>query len=286
MHAKLLLSASLLTLTSAQQTTQVQAPPPPPVLLTTTKSGVLPIIPTETPFTGLLTNEGAIIQRGPVRPGFTGPGGNATAQSGLSSAVYTATLPDSQFDPYTGTVISGTVTARSSSNSSGVVFTFDLSGFPDVATYGPFGYHIHDLPVPDDGNCTATLGHLDPTNRGELYLCDTANPQSCQAGDLAGKHGMIMATTFGASYAELYLSTTPGSPYFFGNRSIVFHTNNATRLTCANFVSSSSAGNTTATPTTGLPVPTEFPGAGARIGTQMAGIFGGFAVAAVFALML
>lgn len=38
------------------------------------------------------------------------------------------------------------------------------------------------MPVPADGNCTATMGHLDPTNRGEYYPCDNTQPQSCQAG--------------------------------------------------------------------------------------------------------
>lgn len=37
------------------------------------------------------------------------------------------------------------------------------------------------------------------------------------------------------SYLDLYLSTHEGPASFFGNRSIVFHTSNATRLTCANF---------------------------------------------------
>ena len=57
-------------------------------------------------------------------------------------------------------------------------------------------YHIHQLPVPSDGNCTGTMAHLDPTQRGELHACEAAAPQTCQAGDLAGKHGNITATTW------------------------------------------------------------------------------------------
>lgn len=38
------------------------------------------------------------------------------------------------------------------------------------------------------------------------------------------------------SYLELYLSTDPSSPYYFGDKSIVVHSTNTTRLTCANFV--------------------------------------------------
>ena len=65
-------------------------------------------------------------------------------------------------------------------------------------------YHIHTLPVPADGNCTATMGHLDPTDRGELHACEVAAPQTCQAGDLAGKHGNITTTTFSARYASAH----------------------------------------------------------------------------------
>ena len=45
------------------------------------------------------------------------------------------------------------------------------------------------------------------------------------------------------SFLDLYLSTVQGPESFFGNRSIVIHTSNTTRLTCANFTLSSS--NTT-----------------------------------------
>ncbi len=44
-----------------------------------------------------------------------------------------------------------------------------------------------------------------------------------------------LATNHHCSYLDLYLSTHEGPASFFGNRSIVFHTSNATRLTCANF---------------------------------------------------
>ena len=59
-------------------------------------------------------------------------------------------------------------------------------------------YHIHGMPVSADGNCTATMGHLDPTNRGEYHPCEDTQPETCQAGDLAGKHGNITGTTFSA----------------------------------------------------------------------------------------
>jgi hypothetical protein len=45
--------------------------PPSPVLLATTKSGVVPVAPT--PFPGVETIEGALIDDGPPLPGFIGP---------------------------------------------------------------------------------------------------------------------------------------------------------------------------------------------------------------------
>lgn len=116
-------------------------------------------------------------------------------------------------------------------------------------------YHIHDQPVPANGNCTATLAHLDPYQRGETPACDPTIPNTCQVGDLAGKHGKVELTngsaTFTATYTDNFASTVDGIGAFFGNRSFVFHFGNTTRITCANFeavdVSSSGCGATTTT---------------------------------------
>lgn len=51
---------------------QAEGPAPAPVLLTHTMSGVLPVLPTATPFVGLETIEGALVDDGPMNPGFTG----------------------------------------------------------------------------------------------------------------------------------------------------------------------------------------------------------------------
>jgi hypothetical protein len=134
------------------------------------------------------------------------------------------------------------VTGATNSNGTGIIFTISLSGLPNEAAYGPFVYHVHNMPVSADGNCTTTLGHLDPTDRGEYHPCEATQPETCQVGDLAGKHGNITTSgTFSTSYLELYLSTVPGSGYFFGDKSVVIHSSNATRLTCANFTLVSSA---------------------------------------------
>jgi hypothetical protein len=99
-------------------------------------------------------------------------------------------------------------------------------------------YHIHVDPVPSDGNCSATLGHLDPYERGENPVCNASQPATCQVGDLSGKHGTMSppaGCSFQLTYLDLYLSTEPGVNAFLGNRSIVVHSNNKTRLACANF---------------------------------------------------
>ncbi|KAJ0142242.1 putative Respiratory burst oxidase [Fusarium oxysporum f. sp. albedinis] len=97
-------------------------------------------------------------------------------------------------------------------------------------------YHIHVEPVPDNGNCTATLAHLDPFARGEEPPCDPEKPASCQVGDNSGKHGKITSDPFTADYIDYYASTKEGIGAYFGNRSFVLHYANKTRLTCANFV--------------------------------------------------
>jgi hypothetical protein len=67
------------------------------------------------------------------------------------------------------------------------------------------------------------------------------------------------------SYLDLYASTKSGIGAFLGNRSINIHTNNATRLTCANFTLTAGSGsNTTASSPTGVAPPkTAFTGAAA-----------------------
>ncbi|KAH6845366.1 superoxide dismutase [Chaetomium sp. MPI-CAGE-AT-0009] len=153
--------------------------------------------------------------------------------------VYKATLPDAAFFKPTypdGDNIEGEVTAVANPDGQGVSFTLKLSNLPK--TGGPFPYHLHVDPVPENGNCTATLAHLDPYIRGEATACDKAAPATCQVGDLSGKWGAITPDEegeFEATYVDLYASTLEGIGAFFGNRSIVFHHPNKTRITCANF---------------------------------------------------
>lgn len=172
-----------------------------------------------------------------------------------------------------------------------VTFTVNFAGLPDLAQYGPFNWHIHALPVPDDGNCTAALGHLDPTNRGELYMCLASRPETCQEGDLAGKHGGKITTpgNFSMTFVDPYLSVEEGSPGFFRGLGFVLHSGNTTRLTCANFElvggNSTADGNASGTISPSSPTSSkgpEFTGAagraGATVGALALGIFAFFVV--------
>lgn len=66
--------------------------------------------------------------------------------------------------------------------------------------------------MPKDGDCTDTGAHLDPFERGEMPACDPDLPQTCQVGDLAGKHGAIVtsggATTFQTSYTDDFMAVS------------------------------------------------------------------------------
>jgi hypothetical protein len=275
MHSSLLLG--LLPFAAAQVSQVVEAPPPAPVRLNATKSGVIPTLPTG--FTGVDTLQGAIIMPLPPIPGYVGLNGTALAQTNLPTSTYRATLPASMFNNLVNATVRGYI--EGVGTPSGVRFTVNLTGLPDQAKYGPFNWHIHTLPVPADGNCTATTSHFDPTNRGELVMCEAARPETCQAGDLAGKHGGKIATpsVFSTSFVEPYLSTRPGSAYFFGGLSFVLHSTNTTRLTCANFVMvNGTSGNATATVSgTGAP---QFTGAAVKIGAGVGAL--AVAVAAAF----
>ncbi|KAL8944075.1 MAG: hypothetical protein Q9216_000666 [Gyalolechia sp. 2 TL-2023] len=210
-----------------------------------------------TALTGLAVADAAA----PIVPGTTGQLGDAAVVQGNPVGVtYTAVLPDSPT-----TDIRGSIAGTTNANGTGVNFNINLSGLPDPSL-GPFLYHIHDQPVPTNGNCTATLAHQDPYVRGEVPPCDPTQPQTCQSGDLAGKHGNITTSPFQISFLELYLSTVQGPASFFGNRSIVIHTSNTTRLTCANFTltsgnstsSNGTAPNSNGTVTGTNPVPSPF----------------------------
>ncbi|KAA6410836.1 MAG: Cu [Lasallia pustulata] len=149
-------------------------------------STILSILPL-----ALLTHAQVASIDGPIIPGTTGKLGDAAiTRNNPAGVTYTAVLPNSNT-----TGIRGFVSGTSNANGTGVVFTMNLSGFPSAAL-GPFLYHIHNQPVPTNGSCAGTLAHLDPYIRGDIPPCDPTQPETCQVGDLSGKHGNITTSPF------------------------------------------------------------------------------------------
>lgn len=134
--------------------------------------------------------------------------------------------------------IEGSVSFSSTENGS-VLVDVNISGLPSEG--GPFAYHIHELPVPSDGNCTGTKGHLNPYN-GTVNGTTAADKE---AGDLSGKHGVITGQSLETSYIEPYISLNEEDPTFVGNLSVVVHFANSSRIACANITSDSSHSNDT-----------------------------------------
>lgn len=71
--------------------------------------------------------------------------------------------------------ISGFVSFEYLASSNATEVRAELTGFStelmQLANGQGFLYHIHEFPVPSDGNCSATGGHLDPTNYTEARPC-------------------------------------------------------------------------------------------------------------------
>ncbi|KAI1379448.1 superoxide dismutase [Hypoxylon crocopeplum] len=178
----------------------------------------------------------AIGASGVLAQNVTGQLGDATVTTGNPAGKGAiATLPQQSF--WTGSLngnVQGYVSAKSGAGGVGVDYEVSFSNLPTEG--GPFIYHIHVAPVPEDGNCTSTLAHLDQFIRGEDPACDATRPESCQQGDLSGKYGKIQSSDpFTAQFHDPYTSLVEGVGSYFGNRSFVFHFANKTRISCANF---------------------------------------------------
>ncbi|KAK5076468.1 Cell surface superoxide dismutase [Cu-Zn] 4 [Lithohypha guttulata] len=138
--------------------------------------------------------------------------------------------------------IKGDIVLEAATDGTGMNVKISWNGF-DLADSTEYIYHIHQFKVPETGNCNSTGAHFDPYGVGEgpEDVCEVSRPETCQLGDLSGKHGAI---TFmndtnpsrSLEYLEEYLSTDPNDTAFFGNLSIVVHKkNNKFRLNCGNF---------------------------------------------------
>ncbi|KAL1850399.1 hypothetical protein VTK73DRAFT_9691 [Phialemonium thermophilum] len=167
----------------------------------------------------------------------------ATAQQSTDAVAVTDNLAAEYAAKIDAGSIQGWANATSAAGQA-VRFTVDVSGLP--TKNAPFTYHIHEFPVPPDGNCTGTGAHLDPFGRTQSPPCNVTAPQTCQVGDLSGKHGAINATSAHYNFTDSYVSTNPSNVAFFGNLSFVIHDSTTARLACANFtqvVSSPSGGD-------------------------------------------
>ncbi|KAI0460832.1 hypothetical protein LJB42_001567 [Komagataella kurtzmanii] len=125
--------------------------------------------------------------------------------------------------------------------------TIAVANFP---AGGSYAFHIHEFPVPENGNCTATGGHLNPSH-ANASLRVASDWSTCESGDLSGKYGKINGTHFTKHEVDPYISLDHTSDLYIGDgRSIVFHYANSTRFACANLTTvddetASSAANST-----------------------------------------
>jgi len=76
-------------------------------------------------------------------------------------------------------------------------------------------YHIHLRPVPENGDCLETRGHLDSYVRGDTPPCDSSMPQTCEVGDLSGKYGTVSGPDVKKEYVILFLFLEKGKTACF-----------------------------------------------------------------------
>ena len=89
--------------------------------------------------------------------------------------------------------------------------------------------------------------------------------------------------TGGNSYLDLYVSDQAGASAFLGNRSVVIHSSNTTRLTCANStLLGTAASSSSGMPPVATPM-TKIPDSG---GADAKAIGGGVLLASLFAALL
>ncbi|RKP23796.1 superoxide dismutase, partial [Syncephalis pseudoplumigaleata] len=106
------------------------------------------------------------------------------------------------------------------------------SGFEENVRYA---YHIHNLPVPQDGSCDGTGDHLDPYGR-KGSNCTFATLDQCEMGDLSGKFGTILGMRRNGmtAYPFLFEDTTlrMTGENSIVNRSVVIHDPSGARIAC------------------------------------------------------
>lgn len=127
---------------------------------------------------------------------------------------------------FDGTGVIGEVSFKGMKDGS-IEINVDLEGFPRIG--GPFMYHVHEAPVPTDGNCTGAKAHFNPFG-GNL---SATNPEELEIGDLNGRYGLLQGDSC-LAYIDHYLSLNSQSKAFIGGLSVVVHLDDNTRIACAN----------------------------------------------------
>ncbi|CAK9440459.1 uncharacterized protein LODBEIA_P45590 [Lodderomyces beijingensis] len=152
---------------------------------------------------------------------------------------------EANFEPTATSKITGFIVFRAATNGT-VLVGIQVGNL--TQSQEPFSYHIHELPVPANGDCQATLGHFNPYNGSTT----ATTPWGLEVGDLSGRNGKISGTYISNQYIDEYISLNPDSKSFIGGKSVVIHAANGTRLTCANITidphSVRSNGTVTVTP--------------------------------------
>ena len=95
--------------------------------------------------------------------------------------------------------IEGTIKFEPANNGT-VLVSVDLTGLPSGV--GPYPYHVHEKPVPESKNCTATGMHFNPFNGSTT----AKTPAALELGDLSGRHGNITSESFEVEYDDSYIS--------------------------------------------------------------------------------
>lgn len=112
----------------------------------------------------------------------------------------------------------------------------DITGLPEEG--GPFYYHIHNNRIPENGDCEMAGTHFNPYD-ATLADCDEQDGDAnCQVGDLSGKHGVMNTTCFQLTYYDPYISLDPNNKAFIGDRSVVVHFNDMSKMVCSNIFKS------------------------------------------------
>ncbi|KAG0128454.1 hypothetical protein HOY82DRAFT_27415 [Tuber indicum] len=123
-------------------------------------------------------------------------------------------------------------------NKTGVFVKLDLTVYH--GDEGLFKLSLYEAPVGGNGKCDGAKNVLDPFQRGDKPECDRKEPQTCQVGDLVGKHGEIPkfqgVISVKQSFQDLYLSFRKEEKAFIGNGSVIVKNAEGDKIACANIM--------------------------------------------------